>query len=88
MRLNIFRSQATCMGDLCGAKTRSGTRCKKWKLIGRSKCQLHGGASPRGEQHYNWQGKGQTREMRAAAKAAAKRLRDLKKIARSLGMIR
>ncbi len=32
----------------CGAKTRSGTPCKSRPLVGRNRCKLHGGASPRG----------------------------------------
>ena len=29
----------------CGAKTRSGHPCKKWPIIGRTRCRLHGGKS-------------------------------------------
>lgn len=32
----------------CGAKTRNGTPCQKPPLIGRKRCKLHGGATPRG----------------------------------------
>lgn len=38
----------------CGAKTRSGTPCKKPPVPGRSRCHLHGGATPRGADHPNF----------------------------------
>lgn len=43
-------------GRHCGAKTRSGTPCKKAALKGRARCQLHGGraGAPRGERHGNY----------------------------------
>lgn len=39
---------------LCGAKTRQGGTCKRAPLIGRTRCKLHGGATPRGQDspHY------------------------------------
>lgn len=33
---------------ICGAKTRAGTPCQRSPLAGRTRCKLHGGASPRG----------------------------------------
>jgi len=30
----------------CGAKTRSGTRCKTPPVRGRTRCRMHGGTSP------------------------------------------
>lgn len=33
---------------LCGAKTRAGTPCRRFPLAGRTRCRLHGGATPRG----------------------------------------
>lgn len=44
----------TCnLGDVpderrCGAKTRSGTPCKKWAMRGRTRCRNHGGCTPFG----------------------------------------
>lgn len=32
----------------CGAKTRSGTPCRKWTLHGRTRCRNHGGRTPFG----------------------------------------
>jgi hypothetical protein len=34
------------MADLCGAKTRSGSPCRRAPLKGKTRCKLHGGASP------------------------------------------
>jgi uncharacterized protein YjcR len=36
------------MAKLCGAKTRSGGTCKRAPLQGKTRCKLHGGASPGG----------------------------------------
>jgi hypothetical protein len=33
----------------CGATTRDGTPCQRWTAPGRSRCRLHGGATPRGD---------------------------------------
>lgn len=44
------------MQRYCGAKTRSGSPCKKAPLQGRSRCKLHGGASLAGIAHPNFKG--------------------------------
>ena len=31
----------------CGAKNRAGTPCRRWAVVGRTRCKLHGGGSPR-----------------------------------------
>jgi hypothetical protein len=36
---------------LCGAKSRAGGTCRKPPAPGRTRCRLHGGASPRGSDH-------------------------------------
>lgn len=36
------------MKDTCGAKTKAGTPCKNAPVKGRTRCRLHGGATPRG----------------------------------------
>jgi hypothetical protein len=36
---------------ICGAKTRGGAPCQKPPAEGRTRCRLHGGASPRGMAH-------------------------------------
>jgi hypothetical protein len=33
---------------ICGARTRSGRQCQQQPLMGRTRCRLHGGASPAG----------------------------------------
>jgi len=73
---------------VCGAKTRGGTTCARRPSLGRNRCKLHGGASPRGNHHWNWQGKGQSREMRRREAAGLKRVRDLVKTAKAIGLIR
>jgi len=40
--------------SICGAKTRRGTPCKRPPVAGRTRCRLHGGATPFGMAHYNW----------------------------------
>lgn len=42
------------MKELCGAKTRRGTLCKKSPIAGRERCKFHGGATPRGPESANW----------------------------------
>lgn len=39
------------MGQTCGAKTRSGAPCKKAPKKGRTRCRLHGGATPKGQRN-------------------------------------
>jgi hypothetical protein len=39
----------------CGAKNRRGEPCRKWTMSGRTRCCNHGGASPRGTEHPNYQ---------------------------------
>lgn len=34
-------------GNLCGAKTRSGGTCKRYRVPFATRCRLHGGASPK-----------------------------------------
>jgi hypothetical protein len=45
------------MSSICGAKTRSGTPCKKAPMKN-GRCALHGGKSLAGMAHPNYQGKG------------------------------
>lgn len=47
----------------CGAKTRSGGRCQKYPMRGRTRCALHGGKSKRGREHPNYQGKGYSKDL-------------------------
>lgn len=40
--------------NICGAKTRSGNPCKRKPAKGRSRCRLHGGATPKGMDSPHW----------------------------------
>ena len=42
------------MAAICGAKTRAGTPCQKARAKGRTRCKLHGGATPRGRASPQW----------------------------------
>jgi hypothetical protein len=42
------RSPGNPMKTTCGAKTRAGTACEIAPVAGRTRCRLHGGATPRG----------------------------------------
>ena len=72
----------------CNAKTRAGMPCNRRPAIGRQRCKLHGGASLRGKDHWAFKDGSQTREIRAHEAAGIKRLRELIKVAKSLGMLR
>jgi hypothetical protein len=37
-------------GKRCGAKTRAGKRCRRWAMAN-GRCMMHGGKSPKGEEH-------------------------------------
>jgi hypothetical protein len=51
------------------------------------RCRLHGGLSPKGADHYNYQGKGCTKEERQRAVETNARIKLLEQIAIELGMI-
>lgn len=40
---------------VCGAKTRSGGRCKNHPVAGKKRCRMHGGTSRSGKDHWNYQ---------------------------------
>ena len=72
---------------LCGAKLRGrDVRCQKHGMLN-GKCRLHGGLSPKGADHYNYQGKGCTKEERQKAVETNAYINHLKQLAISLGMI-
>ena len=71
----------------CGAKTRSGTLCQKPVLIGKKRCRLHGGLSPSGESHWNFQHGNCTKEFRKRIVEGNAYIKFLKQLAISLGMI-
>ena len=71
---------------LCGAKTRSGGHCQKYGMLN-GRCRLHGGLSPKGKDHWNWQGKGCTVAERRRASEVAIQIKLLESLAVSLGLI-
>ena len=71
---------------LCKAKTRHGGQCQKHGMAN-GRCRLHGGLSPKGSDHWNYQGKGCTKEERQRSVDANSRIRLLRQIAIDLGMI-
>lgn len=71
------------MADLCGAKTRgSGEPCKRAPLKGRTRCKLHGGATPTGTQNalkhgiYSAVIREDEKELAASMQSAVGRLED------------
>lgn len=71
----------------CLAKKSSGGLCQNNAIRGRERCKFHGGMSPRGSQHWNYQGKGCSIDDRLRSVQANTRIRLLKKLAIELGMI-
>jgi hypothetical protein len=71
----------------CLAKKHSGGLCQNNAIIGRNRCKYHGGMSLSGEHHWNYQGKGCTKEERQRSVEANSRIRLLTQIAIDLGMI-
>ena len=72
---------------LCGAKLRKkSTFCQKHGMAN-GRCRLHGGLSPKGPDHWNFQGKGCTKEERQRAVETNARINFLKMVAIELGMI-
>lgn len=71
----------------CGAKTKSGAFCLKPSLINKNRCRLHGGLSPSGKAHWNYQHGHCTKEYRKAAVEGNARIKLLEQLAISLGMI-
>jgi hypothetical protein len=47
----VGKQAATGGAAACGAKKRDGSRCRKRPAVGRTRCRLHGGESPRGANH-------------------------------------
>ncbi len=66
-------------GQRCGARTRRGGSCRKPALIGRSRCQLHGGraGAPTGPRNGAWRHGRYCREKIESDRAARGRIRHL-----------
>ena len=71
----------------CLAKKHSGGLCQNLAISGRSRCKFHGGKSLSKELHWNYQGKGCTKEKRQRSVEANARIRLLTQMAIDLGMI-
>ena len=71
---------------LCEAKTRSGSKCQKHGMLN-GRCRLHGGLSPKGRDHWNYQHGQATKEYRRSTVEANSKIRLLELIAIELGMI-
>jgi hypothetical protein len=71
---------------LCGAKTRSGGYCQKHGMFN-GRCRLHGGLSPKGKDHWNYQHGHCTKEARKNAMDENAYLKYLEQLAIGLGMI-
>ena len=72
---------------LCGAKLRcKDAHCQKHGMAN-GRCRLHGGLSPKGADHWNYQGRGCTMEERQRAVETNARINFLKMVAIELGMI-
>jgi hypothetical protein len=48
------RSQGAPNRPFCGAKNRQGAPCRRPPAVGRTRCRLHGGSTPRGWQSPHW----------------------------------
>jgi hypothetical protein len=72
----------------CGAKLRGkDAYCQKHALTDRTRCALHGGLSPSGSQHWNFQGKGCTKAERQRSLEINSYIKFLEQQLISLGMI-
>ena len=71
----------------CGAQTRAGSPCKKPPIQGRTRCRLHGGLSPKGADHWNFQHGRCTLESRKQTVEGNFYLKQIEELAFELGMI-
>lgn len=71
----------------CLAIKHAGGLCQNYAIKGRSRCKFHGGMSPRNHRHWNYQGKGCTKDERLLAKQINTRIKKLIELAQALGMM-
>jgi hypothetical protein len=72
---------------LCGAKLRGkDAYCQKHGMLN-GKCRLHGGLSPKGADHWNWQNKGCTKAERQQSVETNAYINLLKQLAINLRII-
>jgi hypothetical protein len=71
----------------CNAKLRNkNAYCQKHGMAN-GRCRLHGGLSPKGSDHWNYRGRGCTKEERQKAVETTARIKFLEMVAIELGMI-
>jgi hypothetical protein len=63
----------------CGAKTRQGTPCMRDVTPGRTRCNLHGGKSPRGKDHPRYIHGYYSKDEKEARQQIQKLIRDMKR---------
>ena len=72
---------------LCGAKLRGkDAHCQKYGMFN-GRCRLHGGLSPKGSDHWNFKGRGCTKEERQRSVETNAYINLLEQLAIRLGMI-
>lgn len=71
----------------CGAKTRSGYPCKRFPVVAKARCRLHGGLSLSGEKHWNYKHGNCTKVAREKIKEVNAELRFLEALMIQLGMM-
>jgi hypothetical protein len=70
----------------CQAKTRLGGICQKHGMAN-GRCRLHGGFSPKGKDHWNWQHGRFTKEQRRYNVQMSNELKELELLMTQLGML-
>jgi len=71
---------------LCGAKTRSGDHCQKYGMLN-GRCRLHGGLSPKGMEHWNFQHGQCSKEARMKTAEGNAYVKLLKQVGIQFGLI-
>lgn len=71
----------------CLANKSSGGLCQNNAIQGRQRCKFHGGMSPKNEKHWNYQGKGCSKDDRLKLKEANARIKLLEMIALKYGLL-
>ena len=71
---------------ICGAKTRTSGLCQKHGMAN-GRCRLHGGLSPKGRDHWNYQHGQCTMLQRAINKRAGEEIRILEFFIGKLNMV-
>jgi hypothetical protein len=71
---------------LCNAKTRTGNLCQKHGMLN-GRCRLHGGLSPKGQDHWNYKHGWCTKESRAKSKDQTQLIRVCKSLLIEIGAI-